>query len=201
MRRHSMQCSAAPSLPSESLASSKASPPPLMHRVGDEWHAGRLSIAPEHLVSSILHDILAGAMRSLPNRHGAARVLVATPAGDRHAIGAVLVGAAAAMEGLQALYLGPDLPRARDCRCGRRGRRARRRVEHRLRGGSGARARRSASASGEVASFGAHHRRRRGCMRAPSDVAAMDVSVEPSIPGFVARLREIGSRGDHAPAT
>lgn len=83
---------------------------PLLRRVGDEWHAGRLSPAPEHLVSSIVHDIVAGTMRAFPQRHGAPRVLVATPAGDRHAIGAALVGAVAAMEGWNVLYLGTDLP-------------------------------------------------------------------------------------------
>ena len=49
-------------------------------------------------------------MRAFPQRHGAPRVLVATPAGDRHAIGAALVGAVAAMEGWNVLYLGTDLP-------------------------------------------------------------------------------------------
>ena len=83
---------------------------PLMRRVGDEWHAGRLSVAPEHLVSSTLHDIVAGTMRSFSHPNGAPRVLVATPAGDRHAIGAALVGAEAAVEGWHVVYLGPDLP-------------------------------------------------------------------------------------------
>ena len=83
---------------------------PLLRRVGDEWHAGRLSPAPEHLVSSIVHDIVAGMMRAFPQRHGAPRVLIATLAGDRHAIGAALVGAVAAMEGWNVLYLGTDLP-------------------------------------------------------------------------------------------
>ena len=83
---------------------------PLLRRVGDEWHAGRLSPAPEHLLSSILHDIVAGTMRAFPQRTGAPRVLVATPSGDRHAIGAALVGAAAAVEGWNVLYLGADLP-------------------------------------------------------------------------------------------
>ena len=83
---------------------------PLLRRVGDEWHAGRLSMAPEHLVSSILHDIIVSAMRAFPQRAGAPRVLIATPAGDRHAIGAAIAGAAAAVEGWNVLYLGPDLP-------------------------------------------------------------------------------------------
>ena len=37
-------------------------------------------------------------------------MLVATPAGDRHAIGAALVGAVAAVEGWEVIYIGADLP-------------------------------------------------------------------------------------------
>lgn len=83
---------------------------PLLRRVGDEWHAGRLSPAQEHLVSSVLHDIMVETMRAFPRRNGAPGVLVATPAGERHTIGAALVGAAAAVAGWNVLYLGADLP-------------------------------------------------------------------------------------------
>lgn len=83
---------------------------PLLRRVGDEWHAGRVTLAQEHLVSSLVHDIVAESMRSFAARHGGPRVLVATLAGERHAIGTALVGAAAAAEGWNVLYLGSDLP-------------------------------------------------------------------------------------------
>lgn len=83
---------------------------PLLRLVGDEWHAGHLTLAQEHLVSSLLHDIVAESMRSFTSQNGAPRLLVTTPAGERHAIGAALVGAAAAVEGWNVLYLGPDLP-------------------------------------------------------------------------------------------
>ncbi|MBA3889791.1 MAG: cobalamin B12-binding domain-containing protein [Gemmatimonadaceae bacterium] len=85
---------------------------PLLRHIGDEWHAGRITPAQEHLVSSTVHDIAAEALRAFPARDGAPRVVIATPAGDRHAIGAVLVGAAAAMEGWAVLSLGADLPAA-----------------------------------------------------------------------------------------
>jgi methanogenic corrinoid protein MtbC1 len=85
---------------------------PLLRRVGDEWHAGRLAPPQEHLVSSVLYDIIVGTMRAFPQRAGAPKVLVATPAGDRHAIGAAVVGAASALEGWNVLYLGADLPAA-----------------------------------------------------------------------------------------
>jgi DNA-binding transcriptional MerR regulator/methylmalonyl-CoA mutase cobalamin-binding subunit len=83
---------------------------PLLRRVGNEWHAGRLSMAHEHMVSSMLHDIVAERMRAFGRRAGAPLLTVGTLAGERHAIGAVLVGAAAAVEGWNVLHLGPDLP-------------------------------------------------------------------------------------------
>jgi methanogenic corrinoid protein MtbC1/DNA-binding transcriptional MerR regulator len=83
---------------------------PLLRRVGDEWHAGTLSPAHEHLVTSSLHDIVMAMMRAFTHRDGAPTVLVTTTAGERHVIGASLVGAAAALEGWNVLYLGANLP-------------------------------------------------------------------------------------------
>jgi DNA-binding transcriptional MerR regulator/methylmalonyl-CoA mutase cobalamin-binding subunit len=85
---------------------------PLLRRVGNEWHAGRLSMAHEHMVSSLLHDLVAERMRAFGKREGAPLLVIGTLAGERHAIGAVLAGAAAAVEGWNVLHLGADLPAA-----------------------------------------------------------------------------------------
>ena len=89
---------------------SKTVAAPLLRKVGDEWHAGRLSPAHEHLVTSSLHAIIVAMMRAFSHRPGAPTVLVTTSAGERHVIGAALVGAAAALEGWNVLYLGANLP-------------------------------------------------------------------------------------------
>jgi MerR family transcriptional regulator, light-induced transcriptional regulator len=81
-----------------------------LRRIGDDWHAGRSTIAHEHLAASTIHDILVEAMRGMARGSSAATVVVATPTGERHAIGAALVGAAAASDGWRVVYLGPDLP-------------------------------------------------------------------------------------------
>jgi methanogenic corrinoid protein MtbC1 len=86
---------------------------PILRRIGEEWHEGRLTIAHEHLASSTIHDIVAESMRAIGHGTGEPTVLVATPTGERHAIGAALVAATAASEGWRVLYLGADLP-ARD---------------------------------------------------------------------------------------
>jgi MerR family transcriptional regulator, light-induced transcriptional regulator len=85
---------------------------PLLRRIGDEWHAGRLTPAQEHVASSILHDIIMETMRSFAHENGAARLLVGTLSGERHVIGALLAGAAAAISGWNVIYLGADLPAA-----------------------------------------------------------------------------------------
>lgn len=174
---------------------------PLLRRVGDEWHAGRLSPAPEHLVTSIMHDIVAGTMRSFPQRIGAPRVLVATPAGDRHAIGAALVGAAAAVEGWSVLYLGPDLP-AREIADAASAAGARVvalsvvYVDDSARVLGELRALRSMlPPSVRIIAGGG------GARALATELAAMDVVVEGSIPGLVAQLRRIGSSGDRPAVT
>lgn len=86
--------------------------PTLMHRVGEEWQAGRLTIAHEHLASAAVLAIILEAMRSVPESPGAPRLLVATPTGERHAVGAALAAAAAALDGWSIIYLGVDVPAA-----------------------------------------------------------------------------------------
>jgi MerR family transcriptional regulator, light-induced transcriptional regulator len=83
---------------------------PLMRRIGEEWHGGRLSPAQEHHATATIQDIIASTMRGLAISAGTSSLLVATLPGERHAIGAAMVAAAAASEGWRVLYLGTDLP-------------------------------------------------------------------------------------------
>ena len=85
---------------------------PTLRRIGEEWHAGRLSPAHEHLASSIFHDIVADTLRlAMPDAAGPV-VVVATPAGERHVNGALSIAALAAVSGWNVVYLGADLPAA-----------------------------------------------------------------------------------------
>ncbi|MEO8337476.1 MAG: cobalamin-dependent protein [bacterium] len=89
----------------------------LLRRIGEEWHAGRLTIPQEHLVSSVVHTLVMGVMHDVAPGGDAPRVVVATPAGERHAIGAALAGAAAAAQGWRVIFLGADLPAADIATC------------------------------------------------------------------------------------
>lgn len=85
---------------------------PLFRRIGDEWHAGRLGSGQEHLATVVLRGVLERLLSAFGSRPGAARLVVATPAGEHHEIGALLVASAALGEGWNVVYLGPDLPAA-----------------------------------------------------------------------------------------
>jgi len=83
---------------------------PLFRAIGEEWHAGRLAPAQEHLATVVIRRVLDHVMASFEPAPGAPRLVVATPSGDRHEVGALLVAAAALGEGWDVVYLGADLP-------------------------------------------------------------------------------------------
>jgi DNA-binding transcriptional MerR regulator len=84
--------------------------PPLLVDIGEEWHAGRITVAHEHAASATLLQLLGWLTRSLEVPGEAPRVLLATPRGERHAFGAMMAAAAAAHDGWHVTWLGPDLP-------------------------------------------------------------------------------------------
>ena len=84
--------------------------PALMRRVGDDWAAGRLSVAQEHLASGVVITILLDAVRTMPTAESAPRLLVATLSSERHAVGVALAAAVAALEGWAIVHLGVDVP-------------------------------------------------------------------------------------------
>jgi methanogenic corrinoid protein MtbC1 len=83
---------------------------PLVHHVGSRWAAGELSIAEEHLLTGMLRNLLASLAQGRGG-HGHPLVL-ATPAGERHEIGLLLVALLARDAGVDVVYLGVDLPAA-----------------------------------------------------------------------------------------
>jgi methylmalonyl-CoA mutase cobalamin-binding subunit/DNA-binding transcriptional MerR regulator len=83
---------------------------PLVHRVGTCWADGELSIAEEHLLTGTLRNLLAGLLQA--RVCAGPPVLLATPAGERHAIGVLLVALLALDAGTNPVYLGVDLPAA-----------------------------------------------------------------------------------------
>lgn len=83
---------------------------PFLLEVGERWHAGEISPAHEHLASAITRDVLAWVADSFAPRPGAPVVIVGTPSGEHHELGAMIAAIVAAESGCAVRYLGPNLP-------------------------------------------------------------------------------------------
>ena len=83
---------------------------PLMRRVGELWHEGSLRIADEHLASSVVRRFVDGIRMGLQPALNAPHIIVTTPTGQVHEIGAILVSTLAAAARWRVTYTGPDLP-------------------------------------------------------------------------------------------
>ncbi len=83
---------------------------PLMETIGEQWRQGELRPAHEHLASGVVRQLLANIGGAYAVHETAPLVVVTTPVGQLHEIGAMLVAATAAAEGWRVTYLGPSLP-------------------------------------------------------------------------------------------
>jgi methylmalonyl-CoA mutase cobalamin-binding subunit len=92
---------------------------PLLVEAGDRWADGTLSVADEHLLSGVMHNLLGGVVRSRQTV-GHPTVLLATPSGERHEFGLLMAGLVIAESGCDLCYLGVDLPAAEVAAAARR---------------------------------------------------------------------------------
>ena len=83
---------------------------PLLTRIGEAWQAGQLKVAHEHIASAAIRGYLAGLSRPATWHPGAPAILVTTPAGQIHEVGAALVAAVAAQQGWRVVYAGAAMP-------------------------------------------------------------------------------------------
>ena len=83
---------------------------PAVRALGSAWASGRIDIAAEHLASAMVQRRLA-ALFDLSGAVGAGRsVAVGLPPGARHEIGTLAFAVALRRQGVNVLYLGPDVP-------------------------------------------------------------------------------------------
>jgi len=83
---------------------------PVLAQLGHDWHRRRASIGLEHVMSSAVRTMLGSFLRLYARPTVPARLLFATPAGERHELGTLGAALLAASSGLGVAYLGPDLP-------------------------------------------------------------------------------------------
>jgi DNA-binding transcriptional MerR regulator/methylmalonyl-CoA mutase cobalamin-binding subunit len=83
---------------------------PLLKEIGERCRAGDLRVSQEHAATAVLRTFLAQLTAGYRASEHAPVLVVATPAGQRHELGALMAALSAAAEGWKVVYLGPDLP-------------------------------------------------------------------------------------------
>ena len=83
---------------------------PLVYKIGDLWHEGEIRVANEHLATSVIHSFLYNLLDSYSFGSSAPVIISATPRGQEHDLGALIVGVVAASSGWRVIYLGSNLP-------------------------------------------------------------------------------------------
>jgi DNA-binding transcriptional MerR regulator/methylmalonyl-CoA mutase cobalamin-binding subunit len=83
---------------------------PLLRRIGESWRDGETRPAHEHMATAMIRTFLGNTLASFQPSALAPRLIVTTPVGQLHELGALIAAITAASEGWKALYLGPNLP-------------------------------------------------------------------------------------------
>ena len=85
---------------------------PLAQRMGDLWGLGALKSSHEHFASAAIRAFILNPARQYAGTLSAPAIVVSTPQGQLHEMGAVMVAALASEQGWRSIYLGPSLPAA-----------------------------------------------------------------------------------------
>jgi MerR family transcriptional regulator, light-induced transcriptional regulator len=82
---------------------------PYLHRLGERWEAGEVSVAQEHFASNLLRGRLLGLAQGWGQGQGPRAILACVP-GEQHELGLLAFGVALRRRGWRITYLGTDSP-------------------------------------------------------------------------------------------
>jgi MerR family transcriptional regulator, light-induced transcriptional regulator len=85
---------------------------PAMHRVGQMWESGEISVAHEHLATQIATQVLVLAhhVQGLPEQRATHRVMLAAVEGEQHVVALDMAGKLLESAGYEVMPLGADVP-------------------------------------------------------------------------------------------
>jgi methanogenic corrinoid protein MtbC1 len=83
---------------------------PTLVALGEGWARGEIDVAGEHLASHAVLRRLSAAFEAAGSRSRGPRVVVGLPPGCQHELGGLAFATAARRNGLEVLYLGPNVP-------------------------------------------------------------------------------------------
>jgi MerR family transcriptional regulator, light-induced transcriptional regulator len=85
---------------------------PLAVKLGDAWRDGQITAAHEHFASAVIRNFLARHYKPYGLNGNTPTIVVGTPSGQLHELGAVMVAAAANNMGWRVVYLSTGMPAA-----------------------------------------------------------------------------------------
>ncbi len=83
---------------------------PAMYRIGELWEQNKVSVAEEHLATSVCDFVLSATEIRSAKKDRQLKAMVFAPEGEEHYIGLKMVSALFREEGYSVRYLGPNLP-------------------------------------------------------------------------------------------
>ena len=83
---------------------------PLLGEIGERWHHGDLRVGNEHLASSVIRRFLDNLRETTGMYADGPAIIVTTPTGHSHEMGALMAAVAASTAGWKTVYLSPNLP-------------------------------------------------------------------------------------------
>lgn len=92
---------------------------PLIHQIGEAWQQGGMRPGHEHTATAVLREYLMTPVPGSQTAPSAPEIIITTPAGEVHELGALLATATARDLGWRVTYLGPNLPTEEIAICAR----------------------------------------------------------------------------------
>lgn len=83
---------------------------PIITLVGEKWRSGDIRVSHEHIATVVIRAFLINLRNSNESDVKAPEILICTPKGHVHELGALLIAALAVIEGWRVTYLGADVP-------------------------------------------------------------------------------------------
>ncbi|MDD5267048.1 MAG: MerR family transcriptional regulator [Methylococcales bacterium] len=83
---------------------------PLLTQIGERWKTGELRPVHEHMTSAVIRSLTYILRNNNPCSANAPRMIVSTPIGQMHELGALLAAIMAELKGWHVTYLGANLP-------------------------------------------------------------------------------------------
>jgi DNA-binding transcriptional MerR regulator/methylmalonyl-CoA mutase cobalamin-binding subunit len=83
---------------------------PLCRKIGELWEQGDLKVINEHMTTTVIQSFLWNLLRSAEVSETSPKIVIATPAGHQHELGALAIALIACESNWQSMYFGPSLP-------------------------------------------------------------------------------------------